>query len=77
MTAAQPREVAEAKASALPGARLAAAGRPAEMIIMTTIADDPAFTLRVYSHLMAGSHERARQVFDARLFRPRAVADGT
>lgn len=38
---------------------------------------DPAFTLRVYSHLIDGSHERARQVFDARLFRPRAVADGT
>jgi integrase len=38
---------------------------------------DPAFTLRVYSHLIAGSHERARRVFDARLFRPRAVADGT
>jgi integrase len=26
---------------------------------------DPAFTLRVYSHLIPGSHERARQVFDA------------
>ncbi len=38
---------------------------------------DPAFTLRVYSHLVSGSHERARQVFDSRLFRPRAVADGT
>jgi len=38
---------------------------------------DPAFTLRVYSHLIAGSHDRARQVFDAAMFRPRAVADGT
>jgi Phage integrase family len=38
---------------------------------------DPAFTLRVYSHLISGSHERARQVFDSRLFWPRAVADGT
>ncbi len=38
---------------------------------------DPAFTLRVYSHLVAGSHERARQVFDSHLFRLRAVADGT
>lgn len=38
---------------------------------------DPAFKLRVYSHLVSGSHERARQVFDSRLFRPRAVADGT
>ena len=38
---------------------------------------DPAFTLTVYSHLIAGSYERARQVFDSRLFRPRVVADGT
>ena len=38
---------------------------------------DPAFTLRVYSHLMPGSHDRARRVIDARMFRPRAVADGT
>jgi integrase len=38
---------------------------------------DPAFTLRVYSHLVPASHERARQVFDAHLFRPRAVAGGT
>jgi integrase len=38
---------------------------------------DPAFTLRVYSHLMPGSHGRARQVFDAVMFRPSAVADGT
>jgi integrase len=37
---------------------------------------DPAFTLRVYSHLMPGSHDRARRVIDARMFRPRAVADG-
>lgn len=32
---------------------------------------DPAFTLRVYSHLVPASHERARQVFDGYLFRPR------
>jgi integrase len=38
---------------------------------------DPAFTLRVYGHLMPGSHDRARRVIDARMFRPRAVADGT
>jgi integrase len=38
---------------------------------------DPAFTLRVYSHLQAGSHERARKVFDDKMFRPRAVGDGT
>ncbi len=38
---------------------------------------DPAFTLRVYSHLIPGSHDRARRVIDARIFRPRAVADGT
>ena len=35
---------------------------------------DPAFTLRVYSHLMPGSHERARDIIDARMFRPRAVS---
>jgi integrase len=38
---------------------------------------DASFTLRVYAHLQPGSHERARQVIDARMFRPRAVADGT
>jgi hypothetical protein len=37
---------------------------------------DAAFTLRVCSHMMPGSHDRARQVFDALMFRPRAVADG-
>ncbi|MEV6646026.1 tyrosine-type recombinase/integrase [Amycolatopsis sp. NPDC051371] len=35
---------------------------------------DPAFTLRIYSHLMPDSHERARQAIDRRLFRPRAVS---
>lgn len=34
---------------------------------------DPAFTLRVYAHLQPGCHDRARQVMDDRLFRPRAV----
>ena len=38
---------------------------------------DEAFTLRVYTHLMPGSHDRARQVIDDLVFRPRAVADGT
>jgi integrase len=38
---------------------------------------DEAFTLRVYTHLLPSSHDRARQVMDARMFRPRAVADGT
>jgi hypothetical protein len=38
---------------------------------------DPAFTLRVYAHLQEGSHQRARDVLDARMFRPRAVGDGT
>jgi len=38
---------------------------------------DEAFTLRVYTHLMPGSHDRARQVIDDLMFRPRAVADGT
>lgn len=34
---------------------------------------DPAFTLRVYAHMMPDSHDRARQAIDRRLFRPRAV----
>ncbi|PKV95897.1 integrase-like protein [Amycolatopsis echigonensis] len=34
---------------------------------------NPAFTLRVYSHLLPDSHDRARQAIDRRLFRPRAV----
>jgi integrase len=38
---------------------------------------DEAFTLRVYTHLLPSSHDRARQVMDSRMFRPRAVADGT
>ncbi len=37
---------------------------------------DPAFTLRIYAHFMPSSHERARKAIDARMFRPRAVADG-
>jgi integrase len=38
---------------------------------------DAAFTLRVYTHLLPSSHDRARRVIDARMFRPRAVSDGT
>jgi len=38
---------------------------------------DPAFTLRVYAHLLPSSHEPARQAIDRRLLRPRAVSDGT
>jgi len=38
---------------------------------------DEAFTLRVYTHLLPSSRDRARQVMDSRMFRPRAVADGT
>ncbi|MEV0307457.1 tyrosine-type recombinase/integrase [Nonomuraea fuscirosea] len=34
---------------------------------------DPGFTLRVYAHMMPGSHERARQAIDNRLFQPRAT----
>jgi len=32
---------------------------------------DASFTLRVYTHLMPGSHDRARRVIDAPMFRPR------
>jgi integrase len=35
---------------------------------------DPAVTLRIYGHLQPNSHEKARKIIDARLFRPRAVA---
>lgn len=38
---------------------------------------DPAFTLRIYAHMLPDSHERARQAIDRRRFRPRAVSDGT
>lgn len=37
---------------------------------------DPAFTLRIYTHLLPDSHDRARQAIDGQLFRPRAVGDG-
>jgi integrase len=37
---------------------------------------DPAFTVRIYTHLLPSSHDRARRVIDARMFRPRAVSDG-
>jgi integrase len=38
---------------------------------------DPGFTLRLYAHMLPSSHERARKAIDARMFKPRAVADGT
>jgi integrase len=38
---------------------------------------DASFTLAIYAHLMPDSHDRARQAIDARMFRPRAVSDGT
>lgn len=38
---------------------------------------DPGFTLRIYAHMLPDSHERARNAMDKRMFRPRAVADGT
>ncbi|MEV4547137.1 tyrosine-type recombinase/integrase [Nonomuraea wenchangensis] len=38
---------------------------------------DPGFTLRVYAHLMPGSHDRARKAIDDRLFRPREIPHGT
>lgn len=38
---------------------------------------DPGFTLRIYAHMLPDSHERARQAVDKRMFRPRAVSDGT
>lgn len=38
---------------------------------------NPAFTLRVYGHLMPDSFDRARQAMDDRFFRPRAISDGT
>jgi integrase len=38
---------------------------------------DPAFTLRIYGHLVADSHDRARRAIDDRFFRPRAVSHGT
>lgn len=38
---------------------------------------DPGFTLEIYAHLLPSSHDRARQAIDRRMFRPRAVADGT
>lgn len=54
----------------------------AEGTTITSLAEllghrDPAFTLRVYGHLQPDSHDHARQAIDRRLFRPRAVSDGT
>ncbi|MFI6811873.1 tyrosine-type recombinase/integrase [Nonomuraea sp. NPDC050328] len=33
----------------------------------------PGFTLRVYAHMMPGSHDRARKAIDKRLFHPRKI----
>ncbi len=54
----------------------------ADQVSMVELAEflghaDPGFTMRVYGHLLPDSHERARQAIDRRLFRPRAVGDGT
>ena len=38
---------------------------------------NPGFTLRIYGHMLPDSHERARKIIDDRMFRPRAVSDGT
>jgi integrase len=38
---------------------------------------DPAFTLRVYAHMMPGSYDRARRAIDERLFRRHSGAHGT
>lgn len=35
---------------------------------------DPGFTLRIYAHMLPDSHDRARQIIDQKLFRPRAVS---
>jgi integrase len=35
---------------------------------------DPGFSLRIYSHMLPDSHDRARRVIDEKLFRPRAVS---
>jgi hypothetical protein len=37
---------------------------------------DPAVTLRIYGHMHQGSDDRARQIIDRRMFRPRAVSGG-
>ncbi|MET7330154.1 tyrosine-type recombinase/integrase [Nonomuraea sp. NPDC005650] len=38
---------------------------------------DPGFTLRVYAHMMPGSHGRARKAIDDQPCRPREVSHGT
>ncbi|MEU7896921.1 site-specific integrase [Nonomuraea sp. NPDC049152] len=38
---------------------------------------DPSFTLRVYAHMMPGSHDRARHAIDSRLFKPRPTTTST
>jgi hypothetical protein len=35
---------------------------------------DPAVTLRIYGPMRQHSHERAREIIDKRMFRPRAVS---
>jgi hypothetical protein len=61
----------------LHGQQLLAAAAPTTDLAEYLGHHDPAFTLRVYSHLMPGSHDRARRAIDAGMFRLRAVADGT
>ena len=36
---------------------------------------DQSLTLREYGHMQPDSHDRARQIIDARMFRPRAVSE--
>lgn len=38
---------------------------------------DASFTLKIYAHMLPDSHDRARSAIDNRMFRPRAVSDGT
>ncbi|WP_433357189.1 tyrosine-type recombinase/integrase [Microtetraspora malaysiensis] len=35
---------------------------------------DPGFTLRVYAHMMPGSHDRARKALEDRLSHPHAIS---
>jgi integrase len=38
---------------------------------------DAGFTLRIYPQMLPDSPDGARRATDARMFRPRAVSDGT
>lgn len=55
------------------------AGRATDGVTIRELAEflghhDPAFTMRVYSRMQPGSHDRARNAMDQRMFRPRAVS---